>query len=563
LKGTRLVRNLKGLFELVVERGTLSREIVECIVEAAEDCAPNTKAIAYIDPLYAEDDRMLAFNVSEGLSGGVERVALTCEGSRVELLLFDRQLFESDVKGSALLELASNKLLLPYVAISGREYLDHLERLYKQRKIRESLSGLILEHPDLAHELLIDPRYFVQDGLMRLSHVIPQAGNLVQLLDGEDSWLLKSYEEAFRELASEGLIHLEDGYATIDKKLIEKTSRRFPSVHNQFARAQRLFRGFSKLSIGGTIGLLRLVSPRSSLEVILQSTLKSPDLPNPDKYLHFRTATGLARLSESVGLETMVSKIEASNEARNIELRRFGSVLNEVYLLRYEIDEAPRTVVVKRYPNWVSLKWAPLALWTLGTQNFAVLGRSRMEKECAAVSYLGRNGIPVPRILETSFADRTLIREYVEGENLADLIKQIIKGGRLLEHRPDIIGNVGGYVAEVHKVDATIGDCKAENFIVKDYDSFVALDLEQGGRGGNRAWDLAEFLYFSGHYADPLDPLDGIRSIVESFIEGYVKAGGDSNLFSEVSKLKYAKTFTPITLPNVLYAISQTCRRRK
>lgn len=536
-------------------------ELERRVRETAEAFAPDTLALAYTEPPSAGRGRLRVLVVADGVKDGAQRLVRTFEEVRVELFVVDRKLFESDVRSSALLEVAAGRLLLPYVALSGEVYLTRWERIYKRRKIMESLAGLASEHPELSSELLIDPRYFVHDSLLRLSHVIPQAADLLSTLEDEGQGLLEGYREAVGDLEREGTIRIRDGLVAVDRSFVDTVLRRGVSVSDQLTQVQRQLRVLLKLGMSGTLEIFRSMNGFSIIEGLLSTALGAPDLPRPDRFLHFSTAAGLTPLSESTAIERVLARLEPSSRVGDLRIHRFGGVLNEVYLLTYTIDRATRKAIVKRYPNWVSLKWAPLALWTLGTQNFAVLGRSRMERECATISLLSRRGIPVPQILHTSFEDRLLLREYVEGENLADIVKAVIRGGGPRDAEGALLRRVGGTVAAVHGAGATLGDCKPENFIVKAGGGPVIVDLEQGARGGNETWDLAEFLYFSGHYAGPLDPLSSVADVARCFIGGYLGGGGSRRRVAEASSLRYTKVFTPITMPQVIYTIAKTCRR--
>jgi len=530
------------------------------IRRAVEAHAPEAVAIAYTEMLRTGGGHISVLVVADGFARSAQRLLRTWEEARLELLVVDRRLFEADVRDSALLEAAAGRLLLPYAALEGEGYLTRWGRLYKRRKILEGLAGLALEHPELSSELLIDPRYFVHESLLRLSHLLPQAYELLSALDEEGCGLLGGYMEALGDLEREGTVHIREGLVAVDRGFVDDVLGRGLSVSDQLTRAQRQLQGLIKLGLRGAVDLFRPPSGLSVVEDLLSNAIGAVDLPRADRFLHFPTATSLAPLSGSTGLEELLAKLEPSGRAGKPRLHRFGGVLNEVYLMTYAVDGATRRAIVKRYPNWVSLKWAPIALWTLGTKNFAVHGRSRMERECATTSLLSRSGVPVPRILHTSFEDRILVREYVEGESLADIVKSAIRGGGPSGRQGDLLMRVGGTVATVHGAGATLGDCKPENFIVAAGGDPVIIDLEQGAWGGDETWDLAEFLYFSGHYAGPLTPLTSVAEVARCFIEGYVAGGGCRGHVAEAARLRYTKVFTPLTLPSVINAIARTCR---
>jgi len=520
-------------------------EIERWVKEAAEAVAPDLVALAYTEPSYSGRGRLNALVVADRLSRGTQRLLRTCGRLEVELLVVDRGLFESDVKVSTLLEVA------------------RWDRLYKQRKIRESLTTLALEHPELLSELLIDPRYFVHDSLMRLAHILPQASDLLHALDEERYRIIEGYMDALRELEREGAIHIKGYLISVDRGFVDAVLRKSASISDQRTQVQRQLQDLIKMSLSEVVDLFRSLPGFSIVEGLLSTVSEPSDLPRPDRFLHFPTATGLAPLSESTRVDELLDWLEPSSRVSDAWLQRFSGVLNEVYLLTYTVDRRKRRAILKRYPNWVSLKWAPIALWTLGTQNFAVLGRSRMERECATTSLLRRSEIKVPTILHTSFEDRLLLREYVEGKNLANIVRTVIRRGRPSDNEGNLLRRVGRTVADVHGVGVTLGDCKPENFIVTAGGDPVIIDLEQGARGGNMTWDLAEFLYFSGHYAGPLDPLAGVAETTRCFIEGYVSGGGSRRRVAEAAQLRYTKVFTPLTLPRVIYTIAKTCRREE
>ncbi len=537
----------------------MNPEILGKLREAVKALFPNTVASAYMEFNRADREYLSVLSIADDVARGAQRLTSDWDENPLEILVIDRELFESDVMNSDLLEAAAGRLLLPFLPFIGEEDLARWERLYKRRKIMECLKALAMEHPDLSSELLIDPRYFVHCNLLRLSHIIPQAYELLNTLDEEGDMYLDGYREAITDLRNEGVIQSDNGLITVETGFIDKSLKKGNSISNQLTRVQRQLQGLFKLGIRGAFDLFRPPSGLSLVEDLLSTAFKARELPSHDSFLHFPTATTSAPLSESTDIDELLTRLEPSGSATEASLQRFGGVLNEVYLLTYKVDETGRKAIVKRYPNWVSLKWAPIALWTLGTQNFAVLGRSRMERECAATSYLSRSKVSVPRILYTSFMDRLLLREYVEGENLVGIVKTLIQQGGHHEEEGEIIRSIGGTVAAVHHAGYTLGDCKPENFIVQEDGKPFIVDLEQGARGGDETWDLAEFLYFSGQYASLFDPPDRAAEYARSFLKGYIDNGGKREVIAEAARLKYTKIFTPITPLRVIQAIVRIC----
>lgn len=533
-------------------------EIDRQVMEIAGTAISHTMALAYTSLKVKDRAHFSILGIAESLSDGVRREPKVAESFEGEILVVDRDLFESDVSDSALLEVTAARLLLPNRILMGGDYLYRWDKRYRRRKVEESLTSLVLEHPELSSELLIDPRYFSHDILPRLFYIFPQGCDFLRNLDEKGDSLVEGYSEVLGDLEAEGIIHFAEGLASIDRGFIDSVLGRGISASEQLSRVQRQINGLLKLGIGGLSSLIAPL-PGQFLVGGFANLLKESDAPGPDRFLYFPTARGPTPISGSKEIAEMIRELDSSAEAVDIRVCRIGSLVNDVYLLTYG-DESEKRVVMKRYPTWSNLKWAPLAIWTLGTQNFAVIGRSRMERECSTTSFLIRNGIRVPTILHTSFKNRTLMKEYIEGVTMDEVVKAAIQRGSLDERETSLFQRVGGIVAAVHLAGGTLGDCKPENLVLTSEDEIYVIDLEQGARGGNKAWDVAEFLYFSGHYAGPLDPPSRIAQVARSFIKGYIEEGGSVALVNEAANFGYTKVFAPFTLPQVLYAVSKVCR---
>ncbi len=529
-------------------------EVERRLLEALKAISPSPFAASLIGLEGLGGLKVLA--VVEDFREAFQRRLLKVDGGELELLMVDRELLESDALESALLEAVAWRLLIPQRCMMGRDYLEGLVRRYRHRKIRESLTGLVLEHPELSTELLIDPRYFVADILLRVSHEDLPSSALLERLEEGGVDVMGGYEEAIGGLEGEGLILRVDGHLKVDPGFAASVRRRL-GLPDHLARAHRLLRRALRRGPEWVRGLLNLLIQTPIDHFPLAA--RSIEAQGAGRYLYYPTARGLTPLSRPLDLPSMLSAIEGSG-VEDLRVKRYGSILNEVYLLNYRVGGAERRLIMKRFPSWTGFKWAPLLLWTMGTRNFSVLGRRRMERECAATSLLRREGIPAPQVLQVSFEGQAMIREYVEGESLAMAVRRAVKGlGG--EGEMELIRRAGGLVAAVHGVGAILGDCKPENFIAAG-GSLTLIDLEQGGRGDERAWDIAEFIYYSGRYADPLDSALNVAEATEAFIEGYIEGGGEASHVGEASRLKYAKVFTPIVLPHILMAARRACRSR-
>jgi tRNA A-37 threonylcarbamoyl transferase component Bud32 len=273
----------------------------------------------------------------------------------------------------------------------------------------------------------------------------------------------------------------------------------------------------------------------------------------------FPTPLGPISLSDKSDIEDVARKIIPDGEFSKMKVKSIGGVLNDVYILTITKDGEEQKFVVKQFLDWSNLKWLSLTMWSFGTTSFSVLGRSRLEKEYAINTFLHSKGFPVPKIFFISHQNRLIFEEFIEGEELVEPIKRIIAANKTTRDVA-LVKEAGRKIAAAHSLGVSLGDCKPENFIVTK-DSLVLLDLEQATRDGNHAWDIAEFLYYSGHYSPPMSSTNAASIIARSFLEGYLEAGGKKETVKNASSARYTKVFSVFTPPHVLLAISGICQK--
>ncbi len=245
----------------------------------------------------------------------------------------------------------------------------------------------------------------------------------------------------------------------------------------------------------------------------------------------------------------------------DMKIEEIGGVLNDVYLLTFRRNSKEQKVVVKKFRDWSSFKWFPLALWALGTKALAVLGRSRLEREYATNQFLHSQGFPVPKVLHVSLKKRLIFQEYIEGEKTVETVKRIITSKEKAVKEAAQVKEVGRKIAEAHRLGVALGDCKPENIVVTEDGKTFFVDLEQATRDGNQAWDVAEFLYYSGHYVSPISSAKAAKIITKNFVEGYLEAGGRKETVRKAGSARYVKVFSVFTPPHVILAVSNICQK--
>ena len=234
-----------------------------------------------------------------------------------------------------------------------------------------------------------------------------------------------------------------------------------------------------------------------------------------------------------------------------VSIRRIGSFVNDVFLVRMNGER----FVAKRYTNWVSLKWFTLNLYGLGSIRFSMSGRKRMEAEYYYNDYLGRRGVDVPQVIAADSKARIILFSYVSGDQLSTLLGRPVREGSAGARETSAAYQVGKTVGAAHQLEVALGDTKPENFIVDRAGTVTLVDLEQAKFKGDYSWDVAEFLYYSGHYWLSHDK--SLGEYVESFIQGYLEVG-NARVLKSASSARYLRVFSLWTPPNTLYGINKT-----
>jgi tRNA A-37 threonylcarbamoyl transferase component Bud32 len=232
-----------------------------------------------------------------------------------------------------------------------------------------------------------------------------------------------------------------------------------------------------------------------------------------------------------------------------------------VYLLTAGDGSSEQRVLVKRFRDLTSFKWFPLSMWSIGARSFALLGRSRLEKETAINEFLNKGGFRVPKILHVSANERLVFMEYLEGENLGSVVKRIAleKNGEKLDQELSLVSEVGQIYAKVHALNVVLGDTKPENIMISPQREIFLLDFEQASRNGDKSWDVACFLYYSGHYL-PLHSEGKAKILARAFVDGYLGGGGSAEVIKCAALARYTRVFSIFTLPGILRVMSNVCK---
>jgi len=486
----------------------------------------------------------------------------------VVVFAVDEWVFERDVDRGFLGEALAGDLIFPYTPLINEDYLHVQEVKLKKRLILELLENLVLDFPELSYEIHIKPEYFMYEAMLSRARLFPLV--MYDLLDfmrekRNIDRTFHGYSEALKELGQENVISFLKGFVRISREFVDKTRSRKVRFVNLFKPAQKAL--FTSL-LGTFPKILSFLSQNKEILLKFQKVADEHSkivhqIEDPQRYLYVPTASGLVPLASRVDIKAFARKVLSAGEGAEIKIEEIGGVLNDAYLIKAVMNGEERKVFVKRFKDWSSFKWFPLTLWTVGTRTFAVLGRSRLERECAINQLLYSKGLAVPKLLYVNHAERLVFMEYVEGESLEKVIKRITdsKSAGEMEKNLSIINKVGERFAEVHSLDIALGDTKPENIIIGKNGEIYLLDFEQASRNGDKIWDVAEFLYYAGHYISPFVGTRSAELIAKAFIEGYLKGGGNAETIKKAGNARYTKVFSIFTLPYIMLAISNICRK--
>ncbi len=489
----------------------------------------------------------------------------TVDNITLSILTVNRTDFERDVKKGFLGEFISEKITFPYEPLMNEEYLQSQEVKVKKRIVSELIENIISEFPESSHEFLIKKEYFMYEVMMRRAKLFPSLTySFLNMLKGDIKRvnieaMMEGYLKALEELTKEKMIFPSNGYIKI-------VGNHIAEVKKRKSRLPFFLRSIQRLAMQHILSVYSktVTSLIQEQRIFMENNRKVNTnglvsrLEDPKKHILFPTHIGDVSLSDRSEIMDVAKKIIEDGESK-MRIENIGGVLNDVYLLTLTKNGEKQKFIVKRFRDWSNLKWLSLALWTFGTTAFAVLGQSRLEREYAINKFLHRKGFPVPNILYISPQNRLLFEEFIEGKKLIEPIKRILFSSRDAADI-NLIREVGRKMAEAHRLGVSLGDCKPENLVAYNNKVFF-LDLEQAARDGDKTWDVAEFLYYSGHHSSPMSSSKAASIIAKNFIEGYLEAGGKKETVKKAASARYTKVFSIFTPPHILLAISNICQK--
>jgi Kae1-associated kinase Bud32 len=496
----------------------------------------------------------------------------TVENKTILVFVVDQWIFERDIDRGFLGEAIAAKLIFPHKILLGEAYLWQCEIELKKRLVLELMENLVFSFPELVFNMQILPQYFMYEVISSRIRIFPllayDASGLNDCLVGNEEQALACYKEALKKLEAEGKIKQTGVYWVITEKF--STSSQSPKIRllniakngprTLFSSLFGVLPQFMSILSQNTEEFLR--TQKLNWERQLQPGCAFVD---PQKYVFFPTEEGLLSLADKIDIKGFVTKMSLMGQSSSITVKPVGGVLNDVYLINAQGSGNTNKVLAKRFKDWSGFKWFPLTLWSFGARSFAVSGQARLAKECATSALLRSAGFNVPKILHVSNAERLIFMEYIEGENLAQAVKRIASADPDVTNDSELalIEQVGTIMANVHSHNVTLGDTKPDNVLIRTDGKIFLIDFEQATRGGDKAWDVAVFLYYCGHYLQPFFSNTKAEAIAKAFIAGYLKENGNIEDIQNAGSSKYQRVFSIFTMPPIMLSISNICKNAK
>jgi len=476
------------------------------------------------------------------------------------ILAVERKLLELDAKNGSLGEFLCTRLLGPYMALENPNYLRATEILTKRRVADEELRDLILEYGEISRGLVIDPAYLALSRLRKRARLYPALlnsySNMLRndLKEANLQLILEGYRVVLEDLQKAGLVRSEGHKFALEERFIDDvlSRRSFGKVINVVEMSRRAF--YSYLAYGRTRGsdFERILEELgSALQRGLQLGALTEKPEDPSDYLFLKTSTGTIELNERSSVVDVALKLRPDAK---VAITPLAGVLNDVYLVSVDQEQ----LVAKKYTDWFSLKWFTINLVTLGTKKFSVMGSSRLANEYGMNRILSTEGIPVPDVIHVSIPDRILLERYIPGRNVASLVKLACSSDQLSAGDYELASHIGRAMAKIHSIGITIGDSKPENFVLSPDRKVYSLDLEQASKKGDKAWDVSELLFYSGHYSPLMT--QGLSQFIDGFVKGYSEIG-ERSVLRRAAGIGYIKVFSIWTAPPVMYRIAERLRR--
>jgi tRNA A-37 threonylcarbamoyl transferase component Bud32/predicted nucleotidyltransferase len=474
-------------------------------------------------------------------------------------LVVEEELLQRDAVRASLGEFVSGRLLNVYEPLLNGDLIRKAELESKKRVLAEEILEIGSQHGEFAQDLLIPLEYFLFDKLHKRAFVYPPAlYSYVRTYscsygDENKAFALEGFAEAALSLQASGVLKVEtrkEGGAPYIRILGEGLrSRAFARILSLFNLTTRGVKQYAVHGYAGRVGFNVFKDEAVSKLRRMQDRIDPPpELAEPKRLIGLEEGFILPKTEQMVERLAALSGF-ATYTKREKNLGEFYSTAKLLTLRNAGGNET--RFVFKHFADIRSVKWALLNVWSL-SRKFSTSPQARMHREYLASIGLRSRGVATPKIVGAVLDDRVLVKEYIVGRRLSDLVQDVLTGR---SGGTEIVERFGEAMGAIHKAGFAVGDPKATNVIVKEKTADLYFtDLEQAMEGGDQAWDVAGFVYYQAKLSFREE---GMKKVAEAFLKGYTKANGNENIAKALSP-KYIAPFRPLTAPQVLRIVRES-----
>jgi len=460
------------------------------------------------------------------------------------ILTIEKKVLLDDAKKSSLGEFVAGRFLNIYEPLVGEQLLKNVEVQYKKRIMIEILMEFNGKYQPILDNIKFPLEYFLFEKLRRRALFYPPAIYSYTKTYCEPNrernlaFTLNGFRKAATELMQENKsISFEDNRVWIQNvKAFSKTGM----LKTVVEETRRDITSYATHLYCGRVGLNIIVDELKSKIKRHKKLEPLADLKHTSKYLEIPEGNLIVndkdwvnRVAESLGI-----KGKPNHKSQKVGGGGLDKIINVARKVVFEEDGKIHEVIVKKFKDPRNLKWAVLALATLTDKRFEFIPAKRLANEYRMNLALKKAGFRTPTVYAVDLDRTQLVTKYVSGKNVSTILNK--------EGREDVIEKVGQEIGRLHQQGFTLGDAKPDNIIYSE-DTLFFTDLEQAKFGGDKAWDIAEFLNYT--LAFTLNT-DTSRKIAYLFCRGYLKYG-DRKDVERIKEPKYNMIFKPIVAPNV------------
>ncbi len=511
-------------------------------------CAYGSKVAGYARPDSDYDIIVVAKKFRDGV-----RYRYMDSPAPTSALVVDEGLLAEDARSSFLGEFVAGRLLNVYEPLSNPELLRSAEVTFKRRVMVDELLELSSDYGEFGRHLVVPYEYFLFQKLNRRAAVYPPAHySYVQTytcpMGAENrATSVEGFASAAESLISRGLVTAEAGGI----RLVSQKMR-----GDAFTKLQSMFslttRGVAQYAVHGYAGRVGLSvfrrEAQSKLKRMRETSARLPELERPKSLL--RLSEGRVIPDASLLVKEVAQMLGYSTFSA--KERDLGEPYSTTRVLTLKDGSRESQVVVKSYSDVRSIKWALLGVWA-SSAKFSMAPLARLDREYGMTAKLRDIGVLVPTIMAVAPDERVLVKEFIPGPTLSSVIDDVLKGGG---GGTGEVAAYAGLMASVHAADMALGDAKASNVVVSDKGLYLT-DLEQAIEKGDRAWDVAEFLYYTSKLSVREERM---RDVASAFLESYARSG-DRSVVAKARGAKYFRPFQPFLTPGMARMLKELMAR--